>query len=56
MVDVNISDSGFRSGKQPKHGPYGGKNADTLSNEKAAAVFPPSESVNAVPKPNTDEP
>lgn len=55
MVDVDISDSGYRTGKQPTHGPYGGKDADLLSNEKAATIFPP-KAVKAIPKPNTEEP
>lgn len=43
MVDVNISDKGYRDGKQAKHGPWGGKQADLLSSPEAAAVFPPTE-------------
>lgn len=56
MVDVNITDSGRRDGKQPTHAPYGGKNADTLSNSDAAKVFPPTHDVQARPKPNPQKP
>jgi hypothetical protein len=55
MVDVNITDKGRRTGKQPTHGPWGGKDADLLTNPKAAAVFPPAEKLDAVPKANTSE-
>jgi hypothetical protein len=55
MVDVNITDKGRRTGKQPTHGPWGGKGADLLSNPKATAVFPPTEKLGSVPKANTTE-
>ncbi len=55
MVDVNITDKGRRDGKQPAHAPWGGKQADLLSNPKATAVFPPTEKVTAAPKENTTE-
>jgi hypothetical protein len=55
MVDVNITDKGRRDGQQPGHAPWGGKQADLLSNPKAAAVFPATEKVAAVPKANTHE-
>ncbi len=50
MVEVNISDKGRREGKQPKHAPWGGKQADLLSSPEAAAVFPPTRSPAARPK------
>lgn len=55
MVDVNITDKGRRDDSQPKHAPWGGKDADLLTNPKAAAVFPATEKVKAVPKKNTTE-
>jgi hypothetical protein len=55
MVDVNISNKGYRSGKQPKHGPWGGKQADLLSSPEAAAVFPPTKETAARPKEITSE-
>jgi hypothetical protein len=55
MVDVNITDKHRRDGTQPRHAPWGGKQADLLSNPKAAAVFPPTEKVTAVPKAITKE-
>lgn len=50
MIDVNITDKGRRDGRQPKHGPWGGKEADLLSSPEAAAVFPPTASPKASPK------
>lgn len=50
MVDVNITDKGYRTGKEAKHGPWGGKQADLLADPKAAAVFPPGEKIKARPK------
>ncbi|MDR7867931.1 MAG: hypothetical protein RIN56_14090 [Sporomusaceae bacterium] len=55
MVDVNITDKQRRDGKQPGHAPWGGKQADLLSNPKATAVFPPTAKVTAIPKENTTE-
>lgn len=55
IVDVSITDKGRRTGSQPKHGPWGGKNADTLSNPQAARVFPPTRDIKARPKEITDE-
>lgn len=37
MVDVNITDEKYRDGKQPKHGPWGGKKADLLSDPRATS-------------------
>lgn len=56
MVDVPISDSGRRDGRQPKHAPWGGKYQDALSNPLPAAVFPQERQVEGVAKPNPEKP
>ncbi|MDR3590244.1 MAG: hypothetical protein P4N41_11375 [Negativicutes bacterium] len=56
MVDVPTSDSGRRDGRQPKHGPWGGKDADGLSNPQPTAVFPQERQVKAVAKPHPAKP
>jgi hypothetical protein len=55
MVDVPISDSGRRDGRQPKHGPWGGKDTDSLSNPQPSAVFP-QQQVSPVDKPHAGKP
>ena len=53
MVDVKTTDKGYRDGRQPNHAPWGGKDADLLSNSKAEKDFPPEKEVKARPKHNT---
>jgi hypothetical protein len=50
LVDVNITDKGRRTGAQPPHGPWGGKEGDALSNKAAYNVFPPKKDIKARPK------
>lgn len=54
-MDVHTSNKGYRNGKQPTHAPWGGKDADLLSNSKAQNVLPPEKEVKARPKQNTHE-
>jgi len=42
-------------GSNPKHGPWGHKDQDLLSNAKAATVFPQPRAIVEVQKPNSQE-
>ena len=55
MSKVKASENGRQADSQPRHGPWGHKDEDLLSNKKAAEVFPPAYDVNPVPKPNIKE-
>ncbi|MDR3561710.1 MAG: hypothetical protein P4N41_13800 [Negativicutes bacterium] len=56
MVDVPIPGSVRRDDRQPKHGPWGGKTIDALSNPQGSAQFPPGQKVEAIPKPHPEKP
>ncbi len=56
MVKVPTSNSDRRDGRQPEHGPWGGKGGDGLSNPQPTAVFPQERQVKAVAKPQPGKP